>query len=126
MPKEGSRKMKKSIRENSGSEVDLVDSRHVILEVHNVIKNQPLSLAYRVVTDDPLLCWHLAQVNILDMVPHVRNALKGARSLLIWKPLVSDANDTLGLLADDGKLTRRWEGLGSGRFLFDQVLGGWN
>jgi len=115
-----------SIRENSGSEVDLVDSRHVILEVHNVVENQSLSLADRVVTDDPLLCWHLAQVNILDMVPHVRRAFKGARSLLIWKPLVSDANDTLGLLADEGKLTRRWEGLGSGRFPFDQIFRGWN
>ena len=118
--------MKKSIRENSGSEVDLVDSRHVILEVHYVVENQPLSLADRVVTDERLLCWHLAQVNILDMVPHVRNTFKGARSLLIWNPLVSDANDTLGLLADEGKLTRRWEGLGSGRFLFDQIFGGWN
>jgi hypothetical protein len=44
-----------SIRENSGSEVDLVDSRHVILKVYNVIKNQPLSLTDRVVIDDPLL-----------------------------------------------------------------------
>jgi hypothetical protein len=72
-----------SIRENSGSEVDLVDSRHVILEVHNVVENQSLSLVDRVVTDDPLLCWHLTQVNVLDMVPHVRRAFKGARSLLI-------------------------------------------
>jgi hypothetical protein len=51
--------MKKSIRENSGSEVDLVDSCYIILEVYNVIKNQPLSLADRVVTDNPLLYWHL-------------------------------------------------------------------
>ena len=58
-----------------------MDRRHVILEMHNVVENQPLSLADRVVADDPLLCWHLAQVNILDMVPHVRNAVKSARSL---------------------------------------------
>ena len=100
-----------------------MDSRHVILEPHNGVENQPLSLADRVVADERLLC--LAQVT-LDMVPHVRNALKGARSLLIRKPLVSDANDTLGLLADEGKLTGRWEGLGSGRFLFDQIFGGWH
>ena len=74
--------MRKLIRENLGSEVNLVGSRHVILEPHNVVENQPLSLADRVVTDERLLCWHLAQVT-LDMVPHVRNALKGARSLLI-------------------------------------------
>jgi hypothetical protein len=39
MPKEGSRKMKKLIRENSKLEVDLIDSRYVILKVYNVIKN---------------------------------------------------------------------------------------
>jgi hypothetical protein len=39
MPKEGSRKIKKLIRENSGLEVNLVNSRHVILKVYNVIKN---------------------------------------------------------------------------------------
>ena len=104
--------MKRLIRENLGSEVDLVDSRHVILEVLNMVENQPLSLTDRVVADGPLLCWHLAQVNILDIVPR-------ARSLLI-----SDANDTLGLLADEGKLTRRWEGLGGRRFLFHQIFGG--
>jgi hypothetical protein len=87
-----------------------MDSRHVILEVHNVVENQPLSLADRVVANDPLLCWHLAQVNMLDIVPHVRDALEGAHSLLVWQPLVSDANDTLGLLADDGKCIGRLGG----------------
>jgi hypothetical protein len=48
-----------SIRENSGSEIDLVDSRHVILKVYYVVENQPLSLVDRVVTDKRLLCWHL-------------------------------------------------------------------
>ena len=71
--------MKKSIRENFGSEVDLVDRGHVILEMHHVIENQPRSLAYRMVANDPLLCRHVAQMNILNMVPHVRNAVKGAR-----------------------------------------------
>jgi hypothetical protein len=74
--------MKKSIRENSGSEVNLIDSRYVILEPYNVVKNQPMSLADRVVTDKRLLCWHLAQVT-LDMVLYMRNVLKGARLLLI-------------------------------------------
>ena len=60
MPKRGSRKMKKLVRENSGSEVDLVNRSHVILEPHNVVENQPLSLADRVVADDLLLCWHLS------------------------------------------------------------------
>jgi hypothetical protein len=45
-----------SIRENLGSEVDLVDSCHVILEPYNVVENQPLSLVDRVVTDKRLVC----------------------------------------------------------------------
>jgi hypothetical protein len=56
-----------------------MDRGHVILEVHHVVENQALRFADRVVADDPLLCWHLAQVNILDMVPHVRDALEGAQ-----------------------------------------------
>jgi hypothetical protein len=48
------------IRENLGLEVNLVDSRHVILKPYNVVENQPLSLVDRVVADNPLLYWHLA------------------------------------------------------------------
>jgi hypothetical protein len=51
--------MEKSIRENSRSEVDFMDSRHVILELYNVVESQPLSLANRVVIDKRLLYWHL-------------------------------------------------------------------
>jgi hypothetical protein len=72
-----------SIRENSRSEVDLVDPGHVILKVHYVVENQALRFADRVVADDPLLYWHLAQVNILDMVPYIRDALEGTHSLLV-------------------------------------------
>jgi hypothetical protein len=56
--------------ENSGSEVDFVDSRHVILEVLHVVEDQSRSLANRVGADDPLLCGHPAKVN-LDVVPHM-------------------------------------------------------
>lgn len=55
MTKEGSSKMKKSIRENFRAEIDLVDPGHVILEMHHVIEHYPLSLAHRVVANDPLL-----------------------------------------------------------------------
>jgi hypothetical protein len=72
-----------SIRENSRSEVNLVDPGHIILEMHYVVENQALRFADRVVADNPLLCWLLAQVNILDMVPYIRDALKDAYSLLI-------------------------------------------
>ena len=101
-----------------------MDRGHVILKMHNVIENQSLSLAHRVVAHYPLLCRYLAQMNILNMAPHVRNAVENARSLLVWKPLISDANNTLGLLADDRKFIRRWKGIGSGRLFFDQILGG--
>jgi hypothetical protein len=37
-----------------------MDYRHVILEIHNVVENQPLSLADKVVADNPLLYWDLA------------------------------------------------------------------
>ena len=74
--------MKKSIRENSGSEVNLVNYHYMILELYNVAENQSLSLADRVVTDEKLLCWHLAQMT-LNVVLYVQNALKGTYSLLI-------------------------------------------
>jgi hypothetical protein len=40
-----------SIRENLGSEVDLVNSRHVILKLHYIVKNPPPSFIDRVVAD---------------------------------------------------------------------------
>jgi hypothetical protein len=56
-----------------------MDRRYMILEMHHVIEHQPLSLAHRMVANDPLLCRYVAQMNILNMVPHVRNTVKGAR-----------------------------------------------
>lgn len=35
--------MKRLVRENSRSKADPMDSHHVILKMHHVIKNQPLS-----------------------------------------------------------------------------------
>ena len=50
-----------SIREYFGeSEVDLVDCRHMILEVLYAFEREPLSLVDRVVADNPLLRWHSA------------------------------------------------------------------
>ena len=91
-----------------------MDRGHVILEMYHVIEHQPFSLVYRMVANDPLLYQYVAQMNTLNMVPYVRNAVKGTRSLLVWKPLISDANNTLGLLVDNRKFIRRWEGSGSG------------
>ena len=69
--------MKKSIREISGSEVDLVDSRHVILKVHYVVESQPLSLADRVVTDKRLLYWHLRGHALLVDHQIIRKRFRG-------------------------------------------------
>ena len=48
--------MKKSIWENLESEVDLVNSRHVILKPHYLIDNPPPSFIDRVVADKRPLC----------------------------------------------------------------------
>jgi hypothetical protein len=57
----GSRKIKRSITENSpGPEVDLMGPCHVILEQLNVIENHSLSLADRVVINNPRICGYIA------------------------------------------------------------------
>ena len=52
--------------------VDFVNCHDVIFEIHHVVENQPLSLAYRMVTSYQLA--QVLQMNILNMIPHVRNA----------------------------------------------------
>jgi hypothetical protein len=44
-----------STRENSRSEVNLVDSHYIILKVHYIVESQPLSLINRVVINKKLL-----------------------------------------------------------------------
>jgi hypothetical protein len=95
-----------------------VDRGHMILKMYNVIENQSLSLAHRVVAHYLLLCRYLAQTNILNMVPHVQNAVKNARSLLVWKPLISDANNTLGLLETTENSLGGGKGSGAGDSFF--------
>jgi len=45
-------------------------------------------------------------MKIFNVVHHVRNAVEGASPIAVWKPLISDAKYTLGLLTDDGKFMR--------------------
>lgn len=47
---------------------------------------------------------HVLQMNILDMVPHMRNAFEGPSPLVVGIPLVPDAQDALGLTKHKGKL----------------------
>jgi len=42
--------------------------------------------------------------------------------LLMWKMLISNANDALGLLADDRKLFRLWDRIRNKRIGFGQVF----
>jgi hypothetical protein len=43
--------MKKSIRENLKSKVNLINSRYIILKLHYIVNNLPLSFANRVVVN---------------------------------------------------------------------------
>jgi hypothetical protein len=98
--------------------VDFVNCHDVIFEMHHVVENQPLSLAYRIVTSYQLA--QVLQMNILNMIPHVRNAFEGTSPSVVCIPLVPDAEDALGLAQNEGKLVQLGEGIGarSGRGLF--------
>jgi hypothetical protein len=78
-----------------------VNCHDVIFEIHHVVENQPLSLAYRMVTSYQLA--QGLQMNILNMIPHVRNAFEGTSPSVVCIPLVPDAQDALGL----AQITRR-------------------
>lgn len=94
----------------STSEVELMDHCHVILETYCVTENRPLSLTDRIGPDNELPFQELAQVDILDMVPHVRHTLGFPRPLLM-KLLVAKTEYALGLLAHEGKLIMRGRGV---------------
>jgi hypothetical protein len=94
--------------------------------VYYIVENQTLYFVDRIVADNPLLYWYLIQINILDIIPYIRDVFKGVYLLLVYKPLVSDTNNILDLLIDNGKFIRRLGGLRSGRFLFEQTYRGWN
>ena len=68
------------------------------------------------VTDDPLICWLILQVDFFYVVHHVRDATKAAGAILIRVPFVANANDTLGFLADKGDLHRGGVGIGTWTF----------
>ena len=42
---------------------------HIILKMRRIVENQPLSLACKMVENDPLVCWYLAQVKIFNIGP---------------------------------------------------------
>jgi hypothetical protein len=55
----------------SGSKGDSMHVRHVVLEMHDTIENQPLGLTPRMATSWLLTCGHLVQVSALDVIHHL-------------------------------------------------------
>jgi hypothetical protein len=85
-----------------------VNGRYVVFKIRHTIQNQTLGLAHGMRTR-----YHLAkvlQMEVLNMVPHVRHAFKGTSPVVVCIPFVPDTEDTLGLAQDKGKLfgMRRW------------------
>jgi hypothetical protein len=103
-----------------------VDGCYEIFEKHHGVKNHTLSLAHRMVTRYQLV--QAFQMNILNMVPHVRIAFEGTSPFVVCIPLVPDAEDALGLAQNEGKLVELREGIGRGggwvRLFLNRILAG--
>jgi hypothetical protein len=67
----------------------------MIFESHHAIQNQILGLAHGMRARYRLA--KVLQIKALNMIPHIRNALKGMSLLFVRKPLVPNAEDTLSL-----------------------------
>lgn len=94
-------------------------SRYVILKMHHIIENQLNSLAIRMLADHLLLRRYVAQIKVVSMVPHVRNAGRGARCWAYESCLFPMQNIHWVFLQTKGNSFSRWEGIRSGRFSFD-------
>ena len=66
-----------------------MDSRDVILEMVDVVKNQALRLTDRMVTVNALIRGPIFQANIFDMVHHMRDAGEAAGTLLVPVPFIT-------------------------------------
>jgi hypothetical protein len=58
-----------------------VNSYYGMFEMHYDTENQPLSLAYQIVPSFELV--QVLQMNILNMIPHMRNAFEGTSPLIV-------------------------------------------
>ena len=84
------------------SEVDAMDSCHIVLKMLQVIENKPFGLANRVATREPLACWNTLEVSI-NMAQHFVSSGISSRLVLISLSIIPDADDTLSLLAYNRK-----------------------
>lgn len=77
-------------------------TRHIILEMQQVVKNKSFALANRMATRYPLSCWDSLQL-ALNMVHHFVGSGVSPRPVLIGAPVISDVYNTLGPLQIRGK-----------------------
>lgn len=91
------------------SELNFVNSGHMVLKKHNTVQNYASSLAHRMVTGYLLV--QVLQMQILNMVPHMRNTFERTSPFVVRIPLVPDAEDALGLTQNEGKLIELREGV---------------
>lgn len=89
-----------------------MNSGHMTLKKHNTIQNNALSLIHRVVAGYLLV--YVLQMQVFNMVPHVRNAFERLSLFIIRIPLIPDTEDTLGLAYNTGKLIELRERVGQG------------
>jgi hypothetical protein len=107
------------------SKHDAVDSRDVILEMANAVKNQALRLADQKVTLNPPICGPIFQVNTFDVFHHVRDAAEGAGALLVQIPFVANPDHALGLVADERKVGGREERFETWTLFLHRSFLGW-
>ena len=82
---------------------------YVILKKYDTVQNYPLSLVHRMVTGHLLV--QVLQIQILNIVPHIRNTFKSTGLFVIYILLVPDTEDTLRLAQNKGKLIELREGI---------------
>jgi hypothetical protein len=87
-------------------------SCYVILEKQYSVESHSLSFAYRIVTRNQLV--QVLQMNILNMVQHMRDTFKGTSLLVVCIPLVPNTEDALGLAKNERKLVELREGVRQG------------
>ena len=86
----------------SGSKIDAMHGFHMILEMLQVFENESFRPANRMAAGEPLQCWDILQVTI-NMVHHLMRSGVSPRPVLISVSIISDVDDTLGLLTDEGE-----------------------
>lgn len=78
------------------SKIDTVHSRHVMLEVLQVVKDKRFGL-HRMATREPLACWGVLKV-IINIIYHLVNSNVSPRPAFMSSSIIFDIDNTLSLL----------------------------